>query len=297
MVYTAILAFIIIILYKYKTGVTLKDIPAPNLTPSYSFNDKMQFARKKRADIIAVGSSMSLNNLNSDVIINNFKTGSYLNLSSWGLTTRDIFFIIKIYSSIHKPFTVIISSTYQDFQSTDKEFNHKELSDYLKDSTSKFNDFFLNFNANYYFTYCVYHKFTKSGDNFYESLKYDKYGAVSFNPSNFKIDSSRWNKVDFSNLREASYYYLDSISSFCRQNKIKLLFFESPIRAGIYKNLDKDSLLIHVGRVKAIILRNNHTFIDADDRLWPDSLYVDALHFNANGATQFTKYCFDKMDK
>lgn len=295
--YAAILAFIIIILYKYKTGVTLKDVPAPNLTPSYSFNDKMQFARKKKADIIAVGSSMSLDNLNSDVIINNFKTDSYLNLSSWGLTTKDIFSIIKIYSSIHKPSTVIIASNYLDFQSTDKEFNHKQLTDYLKGSTSTFDDFFINFSVNYYFTYFVYHKFTTSGNNFYESLIYDKYGGISFDPSKFKIDKEIWNKVDISNLREASYYYLDSISSFCSQNRVKLLFFQTPIREGIYRNLNKDWLLKHIGRVKAIILKNNQSFIDGNDRFWPDSLYIDPVHFNANGARQFTKYCFDKINK
>ncbi len=295
--YTAILAIFIIILYKYKTGVTLKDLPAPNLTPSYSFNDKMQFARHKRADIIAVGSSMSLDNLSSDVIINNLKTDSYLNLSSWGLTPKDIFSIIKIYCSIHKPSMVMIASNYLDFQSTDKEFDHRKLTDYLKGSTSKLNDFFINFNVNYYFTYFAYHKFTTSGNNFYESLIYDKYGGISFDPSNFKIDKEIWNKVEISNLRETSYHYLDSISFFCSQNKIRLLFFQTPIREGIYRNLNKDWLLKHVSRVKAIILKNNNTFIDANDRFWPDSLYIDPVHFNSNGARQFTKYCFDKMNK
>jgi len=303
MLYTIILAFIIIILYRYKTGVTLKDLPAPNLTPSYSFNDKMQFARKKKADIIAVGSSMSLDNLNSDVIIKNFKTGSYLNLSSWGLSTKDIFSIIKIYSSIHKPSTIIVASNYIDFQSTDKEFNHKELSNYLEGTTSKLNDFFLNFDVDYYFRFFVYHKFTTtdskctSGNTFYESMIYDRYGGISFDPHNFKIDKEIWNKIDISNLREVSYYYLDSISSFCSQNKIKLLFFQTPMREGIYRNLNKAWLLKHISRVKTIILKNNHTFIDGNDRLWPDSLYIDPLHFNANGAREFTEYCFDKMKK
>ena len=303
MLYTIILAFIIIAWYKYKTGVTLNDLPAPNLTPSYSFNDKMQFARKKKADIIAMGSSMSLDNLNSDVIVNNFKTNSYLNLSSWGLSPKDMFAIIQIYSSIHKPSTVIIASNYLDFQSADKEFNHKQLSDYLKGSTSEFNDFFLNFNVNYYFRFFAYHKFTTSGNNFtsvntfYESLIYDKYGGISFDPYSFKIDKEIWNKIYISNLREVSYCYLDSISSFCSQNKIRLLFFQTPIREGIYKNLNKDWLLKHISRVKAIILKNNHTFIDGNDRFWPDSLFIDPLHFNANGSREFTKYCFDKMNK
>jgi hypothetical protein len=295
--YTAILTFIIIAGYKYNTGVTLKELPAPNLTPSYSFNDKMRFARTKKADIITVGSSMSLDNLSSDVIINNFNTRSYLNLSSWGLTPKDMFFIIKIYSSIYKPSTVIIASNYLDFQSTDKEFDHKELTNYLKGPPTEFSDFFINFSASYYFTNFVYHKYTTSDNNFYESLIYDKYGGISFDPSKFKIDREIWNKIDISNLREASYYYLDRISFFCRQNKIRLLFFQTPIREGIYKNLSKDWLLKHISRVKAIVLKNNHTFIDANDRFWPDSLYIDAVHFNATGARKFTKYCFDKINK
>jgi len=290
-------------MYKYKTGITVKDMPAPNLTPSYSFNEKMRFARKKKADIIAVGSSMCLDNLSSDVVIKNFKTDSYLNLSSWGLSTRDIFSIITIYSSIYKPSTVIIASNYRDFQSTDKEFDHKQLSDYLKGSSSEFDNFFLNFSVNYYFTYFVYHKYTTSGNNFtsgntfYESLIYDKYGGISFDPSNFKIDKEIWNTVDISNLREASYHYLDSISFFCSQNKIRLLFFQTPMREGIYRNLNKAWLLKHISRVKAIVLKNNQTFIDGNDRFWPDSLFIDPLHFNANGAREFTKYCFDKMNK
>jgi hypothetical protein len=292
--YFILLLVVAIGAYKFKTGVTLKNMPAPNLTDSYSLNDKLSFVRKKKADVITVGSSMSLNNINSDVIVNKLKTNSYLNLSSWGLSMKDIFMMIKVYTSVHKPSTIILSSNYCDFQVRDKKFDYNEIRDYLTGVKPRMHYFFLNFNLGYHFTNFAYAKWIKSGNNFYESLVYDKYGAVAFNPLNFKINAKRWNNVDHSGLRDAAYDYLDSISNFCRQNKIKLLFFQSPIRGGIYTSLKKDWLFNHISRVKTIILNNGQVFIGSDDRVWPDSLFVDALHFNASGTREFTVYCFNK---
>jgi len=297
LLYTIILLFIVILLYKYKTGFTLNDLPAPNLSNSYSLNDKMLFSRNKKADILAIGSSMGLNNLYSETIVNRFRSHSYLNLSSWGLSMKDIFLFIKMYSSIHKPFFIVIASNYPDYQSLDKKVNYDELRNYLTDHGSNFDYYLKHLNFQYYYSDISFQRLAKSSNNFYESLLYDKYGAVLFDPYNFKINNARWNSTRWSNIREDAYWYTDSISNYCKRNNIKLFFFESAFRDGIAPNYNKRDIEKHISRIRKIFSKNGQIFIDSNEQIWPNNLYVDAIHFNSTGAKLFTEYCFDKVEQ
>ena len=67
------------------TGYLHNYIPGPKITNSYSYNEKMKFIMNREVnqpEIIAVGSSITFNNLNSDIIVGSFNTKSFLNLSS-----------------------------------------------------------------------------------------------------------------------------------------------------------------------------------------------------------------------
>src|SRR5882762_5458526 len=71
----------------YSTSHNIEnDLPGPNLSNSFSLNEKLLFLRKHsgKKNILAIGSSMALNNLHSETIVNILNDTSYINAASWG---------------------------------------------------------------------------------------------------------------------------------------------------------------------------------------------------------------------
>ena len=119
--------------YMMMNGLTWKDFPGPKVSDSYSFNEKMHFLKKStiQADVISVGSSMTLNNLNSISVVNNLATESYINTGSWGMTMKDDFTLLKILCGARCLKVLIINSCLADFQQTDKNIDCEILKKYL----------------------------------------------------------------------------------------------------------------------------------------------------------------------
>jgi hypothetical protein len=281
-------------------NITIKDIPAPDLSDSYSYNEKLEFLRKhpRNADIITVGSSLSLNNLDSKTITEELQSKSYLNLSSWGMSMKDIFLLLKMQSEIHVPRVLIVASGIMDFQATEKNVKYSVVRDFLRSDNSAQIFYHLKcFNLKYYISNFKYARKVRSIPNSYDYLGYDDYGTINIGKKDFRISELRWKK-DYLNakLSQVQYAYLDSISVFCKKNEIKFLFFQSPYRKGLYSNFDSAKLKLltdHISKVESILGSYQHTFINANNSLWDDDLFIDGTHFSAEGAKLFTKYCFE----
>ncbi len=298
--FSLLLFICILFCYVLKTGVTIHEIPPPYLSNSYSFNDKVLFSHNKKADILAIGSSMSLNNLDSHTIIEELNTNSYLNIGAWGLCMKDCFQLLKIYTAIHQPKTCIISSNLTDFEQKMINIKYEGLKDFLLSDTNQIYKYHLKyFNARYYSKYFGYSKIVKQQKDIYEFLGYDEYGAVLFDSLHFNKSIYRWLNPGFEKLHENQYVYLDSISIFCKSNNIQLLFFQSPFRAGLYKEsvprLNIAKINEHIQRVKKIITDNGHEFVNSNNNTWEDNLFVDGIHFNSIGAKLYTEYCFKQL--
>lgn len=274
--------------------VTFKDIPPPNLSNSFSLNDKLHMVRNKKSNVIAIGSSITLNDLNSDVVVKNLKDTSFLNISSWGLAMKDIYKLLKSYSMVHIPRILIVSSNMSDFYIEPKNFNYIDVGHYLN-SKNTFLYHVKNFNLKYYVMNSYNNKKYKESKHIYESLIYDKYGSVMLDPDHFRIDSARWRVAFINEPVQMNYDYLDSISDFCKKEKIKLIFLQAPVRKKLFKQMDTTIFERHIKKVETILAKNNVAFVNSTLVDWEDTLYVDAIHFNSNGAKLYTQYCFDML--
>ncbi len=280
--------------------ITAKDIPAPDLSDSYSYNEKMEFLRRrdKNADVITVGSSLSLNNLDSKTITEELQSNSYINLSSWGMSMKDIFLLLKVQSEIHRPSTLVMASGIMDFQASEKNVKFSVLKDFLhSDDKTQIFYHLKCFNLKYYLSNFKYAQKVRSIPNSYDYLGYDEYGTVNIDSRDFKINERRWKNDYLSDrLSQVQYAYLDSIASFCKENGIQLLFFQSPYRQGLYSSFDSAKIKMltdHVSKVENILGSYHYAFINTNNRVWEDSLFIDGTHFSAEGAKLFTKYCFE----
>lgn len=287
---------ILIAMYVFVQAVDVKYIPPVRVSNSVSFNDKIFFCHKKNVNTLAIGSSMTLNNIHSESIVNFLKSDSYLNMGSWGLCIEDVYVMLKEYAKVKMPETVFLTGSMEDFAKREIKYDnsddiHKILTtDYMLLYYLKYPD------VKYYITGVTYYKFLKQLDTTYESLKYDKYGQVKYPTKNFDLNLKRWNHVITNTiLDEKNYDYLDSIAIFSHRNNIRLYYVQTPVRKGLVDSLNENKLAQHSNRVQTILKKYNNLFIDTNDKIWEDSLFTDATHMNCNGAKIFTDYFIDKI--
>jgi len=279
-----------------------ENFPALNFSNSYSFNEKVLFLKKQSVSpkIISVGSSMTLNNLDSEVILAEFNTKKYLNTASWGMCMQEIFNFLKLLNTLYDLEEIIIVSSIADFRESTKRIDFNFIKFYLTNNKPEvYLSFLKNFDLKYYINNIKYAKDVRKSHNDYQYLGYDSNGMVRLRKENFNIIKKRWLEKDLDRLSTDQYVYLDSISTFCKENDLKLYFFQSPHRESLLSEFNPQELDIlnsHISRVNNI-LRNKHYFVNSNNKIWNDSLFVDGTHFNEIGAELFTKYCFDEIKK
>jgi len=287
------ISFIILALSSY--------IPGPKITNSYSYNEKMKFIVERNIQepqLIAVGSSITFNNLNSNVVLEEFKTNSYLNLSSWGLRMNDSYLLTTQLLPTLKPNTVIMMSSPVDFYGSTIKYNSKNIKDFVDDKNLlKYHYKF--FDSKYFMKRLVTNYINFNTNDIYKSLNYDRFGGVMLNGQNLVINELRWNQqVGFEYIWPAQYYYLDSITSFLSENGIELIFIQSPIRAGLVNDFFIQNIKKHKHKVDSILFKNSqNSMIDCIDTIWSDNLFVDFQHLNETGAKEITKYWTRKYFK
>lgn len=290
---------ILSLIYFMKNQIFDSDIPALKFSNSYSFNEKILFLRNcsKESNVLAIGSSIALNNLFSKTVIKELKTEKFLNTASWGMSMKDDYAFLKSLNKIYKIKSIILACNIGDFYHSRKDIDFEFVENYLFfNEWNVFKSYLKTFDLNYYLKNFTYAKKVRNCINDYDCLKYDNYGTVNLTRESFKINNKRW--MDFylnTNFEQLQYNYLDSISEFCVDNRIELLVFQSPVRQGIYTNLTQfkqEFLKLHGENIRNIIEQDNHIFIDSNDTFWQDSLFIDAVHFNDKGAELFTDYCF-----
>jgi hypothetical protein len=279
------------------------DLPPPNLSNSFSLNEKLRFLRDKPkdAEVIALGSSMTLNNLNSEVLVKSLGTNKYLNVGAWGASFTDNYQLLKVLGQTYPSMkTLIISSNLIDFQHGVKSADYKVIADYLNPSKFRIDQYYLyHANMKYFVNNYPYTRLVRTHSQDYFYVGFDNFGAVNLDGENFHITKERWelaflnDKVDLE-----QYSYLDSISSYCRNRGIKLIFCQNSYRMKMKQRFDEKRLKMindHVEKVSSMLARDHHIFVDAGERDWDDGLFVDAIHLNRVGTEQVTAYWFNKI--
>jgi hypothetical protein len=295
----SILAFI------YIENIDINEFPALNFSDSYSYNEKIRILKlhQKADSIFAIGSSMTLNNIDSKTIIKSLKTSNFFNAASWGMSLGDDLNLIKYLDKNYTLRKVIIISNIVDFNHKDKMINYNYIDSYLKDNLIELMFYFAwNFNFIYYKDNFEYAKKVRHSVSGYDCLHYDDYGTANLSKRYLQIDSNRWQTSYLNNIiSESQYNHLNDIVKFCKSKKIKIIFVQSPFREKLYSNFNESEirkLTMHIRRIKNAIetINEENVFIDSNEKKWNDSLFADAIHFNNVGAEIFTKYFVEKLD-
>jgi len=276
------------------------NLPAPKYTWSYSLNEKLFRFDNFDCDYLCVGSSTALNNVNSGEIVSGFSSDRYFNFASWGIKVTDIHSLLKVYLNDYKPRCVIFVSNILDFNPSFQLLKEDQVAQRIANPNKYIavTDYFTHFDLPYYYKYYQLNRKYRSTDTTNASMMFDKYGGVPLrSPKIPGVNNTNWNdSLDFSQLLEENYYYLDTILKMLSTRGINFVFVMSPIREGLIDENYRVHIKEHKRKVRKILDNYNYQFIDATERLWPDTLFFDYAHLNQQGAGIFTKYFMDKIN-
>ncbi|WP_214073848.1 hypothetical protein [Mucilaginibacter sp. dw_454] len=253
----------------------------PVITSSSMFDTKMMIAQKKQMgqiDLLAVGSSMTFYQLNSQLMVNTFHR-SYYNLASWGLQMGDIKLLLGAFIPQYRPHYVIICSSVGDFSRSPNASYHNFADAPLfmrRHMPELF--YFKNFSS-------IRHIIRTKKDAY--PIVFDAWGGAQI-----KVDprNDLHIKLPFPTVyTPAAYRSLDSLAGMLALNNIKLIFIETPIRQSEIDAATKQHYQQHFARCSDIVTRHSGTYLNYyNPSVFTDSLFADNYHLNHKGATIFS---------
>jgi hypothetical protein len=298
-----------------------KMLIAPPFISSLSFDEKLRYFREikpKNSQILAVGSSMTLNNMDSTLIKDrNGRQISTVNFASWGSQISDLQpvtdFSIKL---IAKPNIVLILSSPVDFRncSSPTTTNRKYVSFEDFNETDGLNYISSNIPALYYhfkyrdlfnavnLTNVLNVRQKRNNNDTYDSLKFDSGGSIVLEVPKENILPSRWEGSFWKSISisDICYQSLEKFASNLVQNNINLVFVLTPMREAYLNKYDPSREIItsHRARLTSILKKYNGLLIDArNDLPLTDEYFADALHLNKKGAQLLTRYISEKLNQ
>lgn len=272
--------------------------PAPNITTNSSLNTKLHMLKERRGhqiDVLALGSSMTLNNLNSRALIEALHDSAYLNLGAWGTNMEQSVALAQDILPIVKPRTLVVVTGLGDFSYSAERYNvnAQRMEKYLTEWDEVW-AYIKTRDIGYYLRDMELNEVRMNDPGNYERLVFDAYGGVELNVPKDRIDEERFNKKPppLSDLAESQYKAFGELCATTEAQGVHLIVIQAPYREGI-RNEEVDSIVeLHVYRLRQIMQPYDHEFLDGTTRTWPDSLYCDYGHFNGAGAYEFTRYAF-----
>ena len=300
-IFSLLIGVIFSFLFYYFYRIGGNDLPAPYLSNSISFNEKIQFIKendKLDSEILVLGSSMALNNLMSEVIIEDFKISKMLNMASWGFRVSDSEkFINNMAEYFDNLKYVILVVNLMDFSKKQNEviIDYDELKYYFDQDLGNLS-YLKYFDLSYFYKNSKLNKDRNKIKNTYQSLVFDRGGGVILDIDSNRIDMSRWDKkIDEFKILNSEIQSLNSIAKYLKSRQKKFIVAISPVKKGSLNMLQKSYVTKEIYNIKesideSVIFINSYELSD-----WDDAYYVDFAHFNKLGAKRFTKYIIDEI--
>lgn len=270
-------------------------IAAPRVSNSCCLNEKLYRSPQEALDVLAVGSSMTLCNLESRTLVEGLGNPRFYSFANWGFTIEDIRNFTPLLIDQYNPSMLVISSNVVDFRPRDLEYDIDEIRSYLK-SPFRGLAYFRHADVKYYIENTADNRENQQSLNIYSSLCFDSWGGIALKKDGFQIRPRRWNKgVSFDLLDEAAYNQLETICQMLATRSIQLVFVLSPLREGLVDEDYLQGIAKHAMRVQEIVESSGGIFVNTTQSVWPDELFVDGTHLHAEGGKRLSNAILDAL--
>lgn len=260
---------------------------APIVTNSDLFDAKMQHIKKlhiKQVNLMAIGSSITLYELKSDLVTQNLDT-SYYNFASWGTQITDMKLMLAKFIPEHRPKYVIMCASLGEFMSPPNSTysNYLNTPTFIRDHLPEF--FYLkNYNSIHQIIWRKYFEYP---------INFDAWGGASLTVKPTDINRKMRDAHDVFPTRytQSNYNGLDSLAVWLKQQGIKFIFIQAPIKKS-YANTDyyQQRINTHFDKCRSIIESRGGIYLNYyNTTIFTDSLFVDQYHLQNAGAIIFTK--------
>lgn len=276
----------------------------PILTDSISFDIKINEALARemdQVDVLAMGSSICLNDLHSPTIQTHIgEQLSYYNFSSWGVTIDQSLTVLNVLLDRYHPKVVLMVSTSTDFESPKMNLcSEQELKWYLNTPTKPY--FFLkeldffNLTRRYQNTReLIHHDNIKSATAF----NMDEWGGVNLKvPAENRVQH-RWDDETLSVVDEQQYGYLEELALTLQKRGVRFVFIQPPMKYGnCQTEYCQEGVKRHIERTQDILESTGQVYLNLyTNNPYPDSLFSDELHLNFEGPQRFTQQVIEAID-
>jgi hypothetical protein len=291
-----ILAGVALYAFQYRSA-----FPAPRISDNLSLNEKLKFYKATGPmplDVIAVGSSMTLNNLSSRAVIEHFGAVRYMNFGTWGQglgNTRDMVLALQAHTGAR---TVLICANLMEFS---QELPSLPLDTgmvvrYLwKDPEPV--AYLRTHEAAYYLRNMEANVIRRNDAANYEYLGFDANGGATLEVPPELRAQARWDKQPPAPeaMVDSLYRTVEDLGTRLAARHVRLVWFHSPFREGVVTDAVRSRVERHATRLRSLLQPLGHHVLDANDHPWPDSLYSDYSHLNGTGAYRFTAECLSRL--
>lgn len=268
---------------------------SPIITNSTLFDLKMIRLQKqhiKHLKMISIGSSVSLYELNSKIIVHNLHV-PYYNFASWGLQISDMRVLLGCFVNDYHPRYVIIGSSIGDFisRSNDTYLNYVNTNTFIRNG---FPEIF------YFKNYSSIHQIIRRKHTAFP-VQFDSWGGALLTIKAKDISRNKWNEHGIFPTQYTidQYRELDSLGTWLNAQHIKLIFAQAPIKAS-YANtaVSRQILQRHFDQCQSIIEKHGGTYLNYyNPTIFTDSLFFDQYHLQAAGGVVFTSLLVTDLKK
>ena len=260
---------------------------SPIVTSSGLFDAKMRHIKKqqvKQVNLMAIGSSITLYELKSDLVTQNLDT-SYYNFASWGIQINDMLLMLHKFIPEHRPKYIIMCASLGEFMSPPNSTysNYLNTPTFIRNSVPQF--FYLkNYNSIHQIVWRKYFEYP---------INFDAWGGAALTVDPKKVNPKMWDAHDVFPTRytQSNYNGLDSLALWLKQQGIKFIFIQAPIKKS-YANTAYylQRINTHFDKCRSIIESQSGVYLNYyNTTVFTDSLFVDQYHLQNAGAIIFTK--------
>ncbi|HVS97326.1 MAG TPA: hypothetical protein VHE54_12615 [Puia sp.] len=273
---------------------------APIMTSSAFFDHKMQWLQQhppKEVRLMAVGSSMSVYALNSQMIVHRLRL-PYYNFASWSMQIGDTRVVAMDLVRAYHPDYLVLCSSPAEFTADDNPMYRNYTGTWR----------FIRQHFPWYFYFNDYHSIHQLFLRKYRSshLGMDEWGRgtalfelqgkPSSGAGSQRPDANAWFDERISRF-EHEYRQLDSLSGWLLEHHVRLVFVQAPVEAFVGQN-GRRWLQAHFDSCRSIVGRHGGVYLNYyDTTLFKNNLFADPVHLTAAGSDTLTKQLVTDLER
>jgi hypothetical protein len=260
------------------------------------FDEKIRFLRNsptKNCDLLVIGSSMALNNIDSEALLKHLPGTQVLNSGAWNMKIGQTRAALECLLRVYRPRTVLFLCGPMDFYLTEfpsQFFDAGEVTQFVSGRSWSVPVLLRHFDLQYYVKWSFKIAQSRSSRNEYLSVMFDPSGSLPLEISYPNINWRRWNlKVSPEEVDPTQYDELARIADLVRDRGMNLICIQPPMRRGSVLVESIAAVDDHWSRIEKILARRGFRFWNLNDIGLSDDYFADYSHLNYKGAPIFSE--------